>query len=240
MNLIWQEVFLRPIFNLLIFFYNIVPGQDLGIAIILLTVVIKLILLPSSIKVAKSQHALLALQKEVKEIKKKYKGDIQKQNEETMKLYRKRGINPFSSCLPLLFQLPFFIALFVVLKNYLGPNNLNLYYSFIIPPAEFKTTFLGLINLAQPDKYILPILTGLSQLLYSHILSTAQRSEEETKTFSISQQMTWFFAIFIIFIARSLPAGLPLFWTASSLLSVLSHLLIERKIIEKEALKEKK
>jgi len=235
MNLIWQEVFLRPIFNLLIFFYNVIPPHDLGIAIILLTAVIKIILVPTSLKMAKSQKELAALQKEINKIKEKYKNDFQKQNEELMKLYREKGINPFASCLPLLIQMPFFIALFVVLKD-IGQNHLNFYYSFITPPSQINTVFLGLIDLAKPDKFVLPLLAALSQFVYSHLLANFQQGKEQgTKTVSqqMNRQINIIFAVMIFFLAQKFPGGLPLYWAANSVFSILLHLFVERRVLEK-------
>lgn len=235
MSLIWQEVFLRPIFNLLMFFYKVIPPHDLGLSIILLTAVIKIILIPTSLKMTKSQKELAGLQKEIARIREKYKNNIQKQNEELMKLYQQKGVNPFASCLPLFIQMPFFIALFVVLKD-VSQNHLDLYYSFIKPPSGFSTMFLGLIDLAKPDKFVLPFLAAISQLLYSFILSKFQQEKgqiEKTKNQQLNFQINIIFAVMIFFLAQGFPAGLPLYWTANSLFSILIHLLIERRVLGK-------
>ena len=96
----FNEAFIRPIFNLLIFIYNTVPGQDLGVAIILLTIVIKLILFPLSQKSIRSQKALQQLQPRIDALKKKYGSQREKMAQEMMALYKEQKVNPLSSCLP--------------------------------------------------------------------------------------------------------------------------------------------
>ncbi|MCK5211168.1 membrane protein insertase YidC, partial [Candidatus Parcubacteria bacterium] len=110
----FQTFFYQPVLNLLVFLYNIVPGNDLGIAIILLTVVIKLLLLPLSKKSIKSQKALQDLQPQTEELKKKFKDNKEAMSKAMLELYKKNKVNPFSSCLPLIVQLPFLFAVFRV------------------------------------------------------------------------------------------------------------------------------
>jgi len=110
---LWNGI-LDALGQVLAFIYQIIPNY--GVAIILLTLLIRLVLLPLGIKQVRSMQAMQAVQPKVKELQKKYKSDKQKLNEETMKLYREHGVNPLSGCLPLLAQLPVLIALFAVLR----------------------------------------------------------------------------------------------------------------------------
>ena len=115
---IFNVVLYRPLFNFLVLIYNYLPGHDFGLAIIVLTLVIRLVLYPSSIKSSKSQKALSELQPKIQELKEKHKGDKEKQARATMELYKKEKINPFGGCLPTLIQFPFLIALFLIFKNF--------------------------------------------------------------------------------------------------------------------------
>ena len=117
---IFFTLFYQPIFNLLIFLYNIVPLHDLGLAIILLTLIVRLLLYPLSKKAIESKKGLQEVQPEIERIKEKYKNDKEKMGPELMALYKEKNINPFSSCLPILIQLPFLIAIYKVFFNILN------------------------------------------------------------------------------------------------------------------------
>jgi YidC/Oxa1 family membrane protein insertase len=114
---LFQVIFYQPILNLVIFLYNYVTFQDLGLAIIILTIIIKALLWPLSKKSIKSQKALQEIQPKIDELKKEYKDNKQEMGQALMRLYKENKVNPFSSCLPLLIQLPFFIAVFQVFKD---------------------------------------------------------------------------------------------------------------------------
>ena len=162
MSNFFYVVFYQPILNLLIFFYNIIPGHSIGLAIIIMTVLIKLFLWPLSKQSIKSQKSLQDLQPKVDELKKKYANNKEAMGKEMIELYKKEKVNPFSSCLPLLIQLPFFWAVFLVFRDGLSGKSLNLVYSFIDQPAAINSIFLGIIDLAKPN-VILAVLAGLAQ-----------------------------------------------------------------------------
>src|SRR5688572_820076 len=110
----FNTVLYYPLFNLLVLIYNYLPGHDFGIAIIVLTIIIRFILYPVSVKALNSQKALQKLQPQIQELQKKYKDDKEKQAKETLELYRREKINPFSGLLLALIQLPILIALYNV------------------------------------------------------------------------------------------------------------------------------
>ena len=128
---IFNTLLHQPLFNILIFFYNSIPPHDLGISVIILTLFIRILISPLSMKAFKTQRAMTELQPKIKELKAKYKGNLQKQNEELMKLYKESKANPFSGCLPMLIQLPIFIALFQILKGLADPSQFSNLYSFV-------------------------------------------------------------------------------------------------------------
>ena len=134
----FHAIFYQPVLNLLVFVYNHVPGHDIGIAIIVLTIVIKAVLWPLSSKALKSQKALQSLQPKLEEIKAKHKDNKEEMSRAMMALYKTEKINPFSSCLPLLLQLPFLWAVFRVFANELSNEHLAGIYSFVYNPGVFN------------------------------------------------------------------------------------------------------
>lgn len=232
---LFNEVLYRPLLNALVFLYNIIPGQDFGIAIIVLTILIRFVLFPLSYKSIKSRKALSALQPKIKEVQKKYKSK-EEQSRELMKLYKEHKVNPVSGCLPMLVQLPILIALYRVLINVLKPESLSALYSFIKNPGVINSSFLGILDLSK-NSPILAILAGASQFFYSKITmkyspSTPQPTSQKgsldiQKT--MSKQMIYFMPVITVFIAWNFPAGLPLYWLISTVLGLAQEYYFLRK-----------
>lgn len=234
---IFNELLYKPLFNLLVFFYNVVPGHDFGIAIILVTLLIRIVFFPLSKKGIKSRKALEELQPKIKELKKKCK-DKEEQARETMKLYKEHKVNPASGCLPILIQLPIFIALYRLFINIseMITNNGQLegIYSFITNPGTINPMFLGLVNLAVPNIF-LAILAGVLQFVQGKLMmktsTTGTQSPGQKMDIqqTMGRQMTYFMPLIIVFISLKLPAGLPLYWAVTTLFGIGEHLLINRK-----------
>ncbi len=232
---IFNTLLYRPLFNFLVLIYNYLPGHDFGLAIIILTLVIRLILYPSSVKSAKSQKALNELQPKIQEIKEKYKGEKEKQARATMELYKKEKINPFGGCLPTLIQLPFLIALFLIFKNFkdgLDFTKLAVLYRFVPSPGIIEEPmFLGLVNLAQPN-IILAVLAGIFQFIQTKmIMSKSKKSEAKSSDFSrmMQKQIVYFFPIITVFILLKLPAAIGFYWIVSSLFLIIQQYFILKK-----------
>lgn len=234
MSEIFNIIFYQPILNLLVFLYNIAPGHDIGLAIIIMTAAIKLILLPLSKQSIKSQKVLQDLQPKINEIKKKYADNKEEQGRAMMQLYKQEKVNPFSSCLPLLIQLPFLWAVFMVFRAGLSGQSLNLVYSFIHRPEFINTVSLGFIDLAKPN-VILAILAGLAQFWQAKML-TVKRAEiktsgakDEDMMAIMNKQMLYIMPALTIFIGLSFPGGLALYWLVTTLLTVLQQLYLFKK-----------
>lgn len=227
MNQIFTIIFYQPVLNILVFFYNILPGHDMGLVIIALTITIKALLWPLSQKAIKSQQALNSVQPKIKEIQSKYKDDREKQGQALMELYKKEKVSPSSSCLPLLIQLPFLLAVFRVFRDGLA-NNLALVYSFIHRPELIETISFGIIDLAQPN-YILAILTGVAQyfqakIMTSRIPSSAQSSDQAGEIATMmNRQMMYMMPVMTVIICWNLPSGLALYWLLSSFLTIIQQ-----------------
>ncbi len=243
---IFQTFFYQPILNLLVFLYNIFG--DLGVAIILLTIVVKLILLPLSKKSIKSQKALQDLQPKIDELKKKHKGNQQALSMELMSLYKENKVNPFSSCLPLLIQLPFFIAIFRVFRDGFAQNHLDLLYSFVKNPETINVVSLGFFNLAEKS-VVLAVLAGLAQFWQAKMMSTkkpiidSSSSKDESMTAIMNKQMLYVMPAVTVFIGMTMPAGLTFYWFLTTLLTALQQKLVfkskdaENKIPEVKVIK---
>jgi len=233
MTHIFTVVFYQPILNLLVFLYNTVSFNDLGIAIILLTVVIKLVFWPLGRTAIKSQKALQDLQPKIEELKKQYDKDKAGLSKATMELYKNNKVNPFSSCLPLLIQLPFLFAVYQVFRD--GMNNkLDLVYSFINRPEALNTISFGFLNLASPN-IVLAVLAGLAQFLQAKMMITSKPvvntpgSKDEGMAAIMNKQMLYFMPAITIFIGISLPSGLTLYWFVLTALTAIQQLVTFKK-----------
>ncbi|PIP75611.1 hypothetical protein COW86_02795, partial [Candidatus Kuenenbacteria bacterium CG22_combo_CG10-13_8_21_14_all_39_9] len=159
---LYNTLLYEPIFNLLVYLYNTIAFHDIGIAIVIITVIIKLILYPLSVKSIKAQKALQDLQPKMEAIKKKYKGQAEVLGREMMKLYKENKISPASSCLPLLIQMPFLIAVYHVFRNGFKPETLDLLYPFVSSPGSINPIAFGLIDFSEKN-IIIAILAGAAQ-----------------------------------------------------------------------------
>ena len=230
---LFNTILVQPLFNLLVFFYNLIPGHDLGMAIIVLTVVIKLVLYPLSRQSIRSQKALQDLQPKMDALKKQYKDNKEKQAKAMMELYKTEKVNPLSSCLPLLIQLPFLIAVFNVFRDGVNSSSLVMLYPFIQNPGTLNPISFGVLNLSQPN-IILAGLTGLAQFWQSKMMITKKQpkvpgAKDEDMMAAMNKQMLYFMPIITVVIGASMPSGLIIYWLVMTLLTALQQLLVFKK-----------
>lgn len=229
----FTTLFYQPILNLLVFLYDIIPGSHLALAIILMTIIIKLILLPLSNKSIKSQKALQDLQPKIKEIQNKYKNDKQAMGQAMMKLYKDNKVNPFSSCLPLLIQLPFLWAIFKVFRDGID-QNLQLIYSFIAVPDKINFNSFGFIVLDKPN-IVLAILAGLAQFWQSRMLITkqppihTQGAKDEGMMANMNKQMLYIMPVLTVVFGMTLPGGLSLYWLTQTVFTIIQQKIMFKK-----------
>jgi len=219
MSFIWQQLLYRPLLNILIFLYNTIAFKNMGVAIIELTVAIRLILISPSLKALRAQIALQKLQPEIDKIRKKYKDDKQKQNKATMEFYQKNKINPLSSCLPTLIQLPILIALFWIFRDALNSNNMHLLYPFVQNPGQVNTYFLGM-NLSNKGNWILAILAAVSQFWQSKMIMPKMQPGAQGMQSMLTNQMIYFMPLITLVFALQFPAGLALYWVTTTVFAV--------------------
>ena len=231
---IFNEVLYRPLFNLLVLLYEYFPLRDFGVAVILLTVLIKVLLYPFGKQSIRAQKAINELQPKIQEIQKKYKNDKAEQARLTMELYKKEKINPFAGILPLLIQIPILIALYRLFwKGVQLDGATHLFYSFVPRPGVIDPTFLGGINLSHPN-LALAIFAGVFQFWQVKIASpkpfkTGAKSQLPQFSEIMQKQMLYFFPAFTIFILLKIPSAVALYWMVSTLFSIAQQYLGERK-----------
>ena len=212
--------------NVLVLFYNVIP--DIGVVIIILTILIRLALAPSFHKSLKSQAAMTALQPKLNELREKHKGDQQAQAAAMMALYKEHKVSPFSSCLPLLIQLPILISLYFVFTQALK-SDLSGLYSFVSKPENISPMFLGLLDLSKPS-HVLAILAGLTQFWQSKLMAPKAGAGSTDSTQKImSLQMTYMLPVVSVVIAWNFPAGLPLYWVVTTLFGIGQQYIINRQ-----------
>lgn len=186
--------------------------NNYGLVIILFVVCLVIVLSPLTLHQTRSMSKMKEVQPRMKEIQKKYKDDPQRIQQETMKLYREIGFNPFSSCLPMFLQMPIFFSLFQVLNS-----------SIELKGAPF---ILWIQDLSVRDPYyILPILTGISMFLQQRIMSPANQDDQQ-------KIMSYMMPVFITFIFLTLPSGLTLYFFTYNILMLVVQNIIKKRTKE--------
>lgn len=220
---LFHTLFYQPLLNALVLLYQLIPGQDFGIAILLLTLLVRTLLYPLNLKSIKSQRALLQLEPLLKEIKEKFKGDKEKIAKETMELYKKVKINPFSGLFLVLLQLPILLALYKVFTRGVTAEEWQHLYSFISNPGEIKPMFL-FVDLAKPN-FVLAGFAGVLQFLQTKMQNSNNKPQAKTKDvpdFSqvLQKQMLYFLPTFTFVILLKIPSAIALYLIASTVFSI--------------------
>lgn len=234
----FKTILFIPLYNLLIALTGILPGADLGLAIIILTILVKIIIFPLYKTSVMTQIKMKSIEPKLKELKLKYKDNIQEQSRQTMELYKTEKINPFSGILVLLIQIPIIISLFYVFKDSFVVQK-DLIYSFISVPISLNTIFLGLVNLTTSHNYLFAFLTGLTQ--YWQVSLSLPKREKKTKednipsfgadfAKSMDMQMRYMMPVLTAVIAFTLPTAIALYWVTSNAFSAIYELLVIKKI----------
>jgi len=199
---LFNSILYQPLFQALVWIYNLIP--DFGIAIIILTIVIKLVLYPLNQKAIKSQQTMAKLQPKLKKLQQKHKNDKTKQAQIMMEFYKENKINPFASFVPMLIQFPILIALFKVFIDV--SKNIDL----------INPIFLGLFNLSQRS-IALSVIAGAVQFWQTKSISTGQNNK-----------FLYFMPLITVFIGLSLPAGLPLYWITITIFAIVQQKIYAR------------
>ncbi len=226
MKELFNEALYRPLFNFLIFLYDIIPGNDFGVAIIALTILVRLVFSPLSIRTQKAQRALNALNPKLQEIKEKYKNDQAAQSTAMLQLYKEHNVNPLAGCLPILIQLPILIALYQAFLAGFKPDSLDMLYSFVQNPGAINKISFGFLDITIKNSF-LAVTAGVAQFLQARLAMATQPVQNNPTAAALSTQMLYFFPVMIVFITWKLPAGLALYWITSTLFSIGEQLVIK-------------
>lgn len=223
---IYNEFLWRPLFNGLVWFYTVLPGQDLGLAIIALTIVIRLILFVPLLKAQKAQRGLALLQPEIKKIQEQFKNDKAAQGKALTELYARHNLNPFSGCLIMLLQLPILIALFNVFRSGLEPSMLSYLYSFVPDPGRLDPVSFNLIDLSKGNIY-LGVPAALSQFWQTKLTVSPSTPPKDKNNFSqaMQWQMTYVLPALILVWSYTLPSALTLYWTTLNIFGIVQEVL---------------
>ena len=233
---LWNIVLYKPFVNMLAFLVSIIPGGDVGIAVIILTILVKTLLYPFSQHSLESQTKMNLLAPELEKIK---KGGANKEEQArlTFELYKQHKTNPFSGCLVALVQIPIILALYYVFIKGLNFDN-DVLYSFVHVPQNIDTIFFG-INISHKS-FILAFLAGVSQYLQAYFMpkpktSTTSGSFQESFAKSLNMQMKYIFPVFIFlilysdFLGVSLSGAVALYWITSNIFTIGQQIYAKKK-----------
>ena len=243
---LWNILFYKPLYNLLVFFVAVFPFHSMFLAVIIITILVRIILYPLSYKALKTQIGMSRIKGKLKEIQKNYP-DKQEQAKKTMELYKEHGVNPFSSFLTIFIQLPIIIALYRVFQNFAAKGlDTSLLYSFVSVPDAINLTSFG-INLAGKS-IVLALLTGITQYFYLHISNSlrkkveeqeggGEKSVQEKMMESVGSSMKYTLPVIITIVAYMAGGALALYWFVSNLFIILQEKYIHGKLEQIERMK---
>jgi len=228
-----------PIFNSLMWLEKVLPGHDLGLAIIIVTLVIRLILYVPTLSAIRSSRQMQSLQPRLKELQAKYKDDKETLAREQMKLYKESKVNPASSCLPMIIQLVVFYYLYTVFLNgikideqgLLHPDQIKNLYAGLQPYFQthvINTHLFSFLDLTKSGNYVLALLTAAAQFWQTKMLAAPKEpnvpgAKDESMLAATNRSMTYTLPLIIGFIVYRAPAGLGLYWLVTALFSIVQQ-----------------
>jgi len=226
-----MDFLISPLVNLLLLFYSVL-GNSFPLAIVVMTILVRLVTLPLTLPQQRSMRKMNELQPQLKELQKKYAGNRQKLSEEQMKLYREYGVNPLGGCLPLILQLFIMIAFYQAITGALAVNPLQMLGlsqrvgSNIAPLLPIHSQFLWL-DLSQPDPfYVLPILVVVTTYLQQKLMSPSGADPSQA---SMTRQMNIMMPLMFGLFALQFASGLSIYFIVSNLVGIAQYMLIGRR-----------
>ena len=231
----FHSIIYAPIYNALALLVSWVPYGDVGIAIILITVVVKLILFPLAVKASHTQLAMRTLEPQLKEVRDKHKGNSQEIALKTLALYKENKVNPFASFLLLLLQLPVILGLYWVIwaEGKEGAFDPAILYSWVTAPDVSSFTFLGLIPIAQ-GSIVLCILVAISQYILSKLMmptapAPSGKSFQDDLAKSMHLQMRYVFPVILGVISYVATAAIALYFVTSNIFGIIQELVARQR-----------
>lgn len=238
MSYLYNTIIFQPFYNGFIYLMKLLPFFDAGVIIVIFTIIIKIIILPLSIKASKAQIQMKSTEKELQIIKDKHKDDKTEQSRQIMEYYKKKGINPFAGIFILLIQLPILIGLYqVFIKSGLPKIKEVLLYPFVftLPMSEITNSmvFLGFVNITEKS-VILAIIAGITTYFQiSHASSSQPQASGGGTQGDIARamavQMKYFFPILMTFIAYTISSAIAIYFITSNLFAIVQEIYIKKK-----------
>ena len=213
----------KPIGYLLMWIYNLVGNY--GAALIILTFIVKLVLYPLYAKQIKTTASMTDISEKTQEIQKKYANDKERMNEEIQKMYSETGFNPMSGCLPMVIQFPIIMGLFALLRNpmkYMPAGDTMIFAN--------HESFFWIKDLAQPDMWVLPVLAAVATFFAFSMNNAmvAQPGQSAGQTKAMNAVMKYVFPLSILWLARSYPAGLAIYWAGGQVMQIFFNIRINK------------
>lgn len=240
MSFIWHTLFFDPIYNSLVFFIDVVRGGDVGLAIICTVILVKLVILPISLKAIRTQLAMREIEPKLAKIKEDYKDQREVQAVKTMELFREAKVNPFSSILLLFIQIPIVIALYFSVSQGGGVKlpaiNTALLYSFVPTPEFASMVFLGFLDITKKS-IVLAFIAALTQFIHTNLSLPPQKPRDPNAepnfkddfARSMQLQMRYVMPILIFFVAYTISAAIALYFTISNLMAIAQEYVVRHK-----------
>lgn len=220
-SFIFRLLVYQPLLNAMVFLYEFLPGNDFGIAVVTLTLSIRILLYPLNQAAIKAQKALADLQPKLEELQMRFQNKKEELAQETLRLYREAHVNPFASLLPFLVQLPILIALFQLLGRNLGKGEgISLLYPFIPKPGSINFQMFGVIDGTKPLA-VFALIAGALQFIQAKMMTPSPSAQKRSDFEKILQQQTLYFFPFLTFIILlRLPSALALYWIVTTIFSL--------------------
>ena len=217
----------QPLFNLLVVLYKYVTFGDLGIAIVLLTVIVRVILYPVFYRGLKSQMVMQKIQPEITRVQAENKGNKEKQATALMQVYKDNKVNPFSSMLYVFAQLPILIAVYRIFFHGLDASSFTDLYHFITPPTIINHLFLGLLDISKPSMIIVALAVVCQ---YWQAKTSMAKNAGKGPASGMAKYMVYMGPMLTLLILPRLSAAIGLYWIATSLFSVFQQRLITKQL----------
>ncbi len=242
MKTLFFETLYRPLYNVLVGLIDVLPNADVGFAVIILTIIVKIVLFPLSKKAIKTQLMMKDLEPALKEIRLKYKDNPQELGQKTLALYRENGVNPFASLLLILVQIPVILVLYFIFANSgLPVINTGFLYSFVSVPTQIETMFLGFINLVANKSILIALLVLITQSIQirlslpkqdSSSLPEGQFAQEFMK--GLHFQMKYILPVITAVASYSFISVVGLYWIVGNIFAIFQELYFKKTIKSKK------
>ncbi|MBI2674027.1 MAG: membrane protein insertase YidC [Candidatus Zambryskibacteria bacterium] len=233
MSFLYHTFFFDPLYNVLALLFKILPWADAGVAVILLTILVRLIIFPLSRKAVLAQVRMAAIAPDLAQIKERYKDSAEEQAKRTLALYKEKGVNPFSGIFVIIIQIPIIFALYQIFLKF-PAIDASILYSFVAAPEHINTALLGFLDLTSKS-VSLALLAAVSTFFQFQISAKSQtppkgNSFSDNLTRSMQTQMKYFFPVIVFFISYNISGVIALYWLTTNLFSIGQELFIRRKL----------